>query len=133
MPSNSATDPEEIEFGALEHWADSMIEDAEKEDTPYHIILKLVDRYRTQRATIESLERQVFDHHAATQCLEKENQAQAEEIERLKKACEIYKRGTYQSHNGHWDSTMQSGRGCPECIAAIECREQAEQALRGEP
>ena len=46
------------------------------------VLEQFMDDYRTQRATIESLERQVFDHHAATQCLEKENQAQAEEIDK---------------------------------------------------
>ena len=37
---------------------------------------------------------------------------------------------TYQSHNGHWDSTMQGGLGCRECIRAREARENCDKALR---
>ena len=37
---------------------------------------------------------------------------------------------TYQSHNGHWDSTMQGGIGCRECIRAREARENCDRALR---
>lgn len=37
---------------------------------------------------------------------------------------------TYQSHNGHWDATMQGGRGCPECIRAREARENCDAILR---
>lgn len=37
---------------------------------------------------------------------------------------------TYQSHTGHWDSTGQHGRGCPECIRAREARENCDAALR---
>lgn len=37
---------------------------------------------------------------------------------------------TFQSHSGHWDSTGQSGLGCPECIKAREAREHCDKALR---
>ena len=37
---------------------------------------------------------------------------------------------TYQSHNGHWDRTMQGGIGCRECIRAREARENCDKALR---
>ena len=37
---------------------------------------------------------------------------------------------TYQSHNGHWDSTMQGGAGCRECIRAREARENCDAELR---
>ena len=37
---------------------------------------------------------------------------------------------TYQSHNGHWDSTMRGGLGCPECIRAREARENCDAAIR---
>lgn len=37
---------------------------------------------------------------------------------------------TYQSHNGHWDSTMRGGAGCRECIRAREARENCDAELR---
>lgn len=45
-------------------------------------------------------------------------------------AYRIAYRATYQSHNGHWDATMQGGRGCPECIRAREARENCDAILR---
>ena len=39
-------------------------------------------------------------------------------------------KATYQSHNGHWDSTMRGGLGCRECIRAREARENCDAALR---
>jgi hypothetical protein len=59
------------------------------------------------------------------------------QIERLKIRGEAYEkaygvayRATYQSHNGHWDSTMQGGAGCRECIAAREARAECDVILR---
>jgi hypothetical protein len=34
----------------------------------------------------------------------------------LKAAWIVMRHATMQSHNGHWDPTMRSGAGCPECI-----------------
>lgn len=44
----------------------------------------------------------------------------------LRQACEIYRDASYQSHTGHWDSTMQHGAGCPECIRARKLRAKAD-------
>lgn len=51
------------------------------------------------------------------------------ENNRLREALEIYKNASYQSHNGHWDMTMQGGAGCPECIRARELRVKADEIL----
>ena len=32
---------------------------------------------------------------------------------------------SYQGHSSHWDSTMQHGAGCPECIRASRLRDEA--------
>lgn len=54
---------------------------------------------------------------------------QRAEIARLREALELYKNASYQSHNGHWDMTMQGGKGCPECIRARELRVKADEIL----
>lgn len=51
---------------------------------------------------------------------------QAQEIARLREALEIYREASFQSHNGHWDMTMQHGAGCPECIRVRELRAKAD-------
>jgi hypothetical protein len=53
-----------------------------------------------------------------------------EKLEKIKKACELYKEASYQSHSGHWDSTGQHGAGCPECIRARELRDKADKILK---
>lgn len=53
------------------------------------------------------------------------------EIVRLREALKFLEEASYQSHSGHWDSTMQHGAGCPECIRARELREKAKSALKG--
>lgn len=62
---------------------------------------------------------------------------QRAELDRLRIRCAAYEeaygiayKATYQSHNGHWDSTMRGGAGCPECIRAREARENCDVALR---
>jgi len=45
-------------------------------------------------------------------------------------AYRIAYQATYQPHNGHWDSTMQGGDGCRECIKAREARQACDEALR---
>lgn len=50
--------------------------------------------------------------------------------ETYERAYGIAYRATYQSHNGHWDSTMRGGLGCRECISAREARENCEAVLR---
>ena len=64
----------------------------------------------------------------------KELQAQVERLTirgaAYERAFGIAYRATYQSHNGHWDRTMQGGTGCPECIRAREAREDCDAALR---
>ncbi len=57
---------------------------------------------------------------------------QAAEIERLKKACELYRQASIQSHSGHWDPTRRVGAGCPECDRASQLRSEAEAFLKGE-
>ena len=65
------------------------------------------------------------------------------EIERLKKACELYRQASIQSHRGHvrprhpelqgdWDPTGKWGAGCPECDRASQLRSEAEAALKEE-
>ena len=65
------------------------------------------------------------------------------EIERLKKACELYRQASIQSHRGHvqprhpelqgdWDPTGKWGAGCPECNRASQLRSEAEAALKEE-
>jgi len=54
------------------------------------------------------------------------------EIERLKKACELYRQASIQSHSGHWDPTGKWGAGCPECDRASQLRSEAEAALKEE-
>ena len=54
------------------------------------------------------------------------------EIERLKKACELYRQASIQSHTGHWDPTGRWGAGCPECDRASQLRSEAEAALKEE-
>lgn len=62
-----------------------------------------------------------------------EQRAEIEQLEakiaRLREALELYKNASYQSHNGHWDMTMQGGVGCPECIRARELRVKADEIL----
>lgn len=50
-------------------------------------------------------------------------------LENYKQAYLIMREATYQSHNGHWDSTMQHGAGCPECIRARGLRAKADKIL----
>lgn len=50
---------------------------------------------------------------------------QRAEIARLWEALKIYREASFQSHNGHWDMTMQHGAGCLECIRARELRAKA--------
>lgn len=59
------------------------------------------------------------------------------EIARLKIRSEAYEaayaiayRGTYQSHNGHWDPTMKHGEGCRECIRSRDVREECDKVIR---
>ena len=61
-----------------------------------------------------------------------EVERQAAEIERLKKACELYRQASIQSHSGHWDPTGKWGAGCPECNRASQLRSEAEAALKEE-
>ena len=72
-----------------------------------------------------------------------EVERQAAEIERLKKACELYRQASIQSHRGHvrprhpelqgdWDPTGKWGAGCPECDRASQLRSEAEAALKEE-
>jgi hypothetical protein len=69
--------------------------------------------------------------------LRAERDALREDAERLRIRGAAYEvaygiayQATYQSHNGHWDSTMQGGLGCRECIKAREARENCDAALR---
>ena len=57
---------------------------------------------------------------------------QKAEIERLKKACELYRQASIQSHKGHWGPTRKWGAGCPECDRAAQLRSEAEAALKEE-
>ena len=41
----------------------------------------------------------------------------------------LYRQASYQSHSGHWDSTMQGGKGCPECIRANDLRKEADELM----
>jgi len=66
-----------------------------------------------------------------------ERDALRKDVERLRirnaayeEAYGIAYQATFQSHNGHWDATMQGGKGCPECIRAQEARENCNAALR---
>lgn len=59
------------------------------------------------------------------------------QVERLQLTAETYQeayarafKATYQSHNGHWDSTGQSGAGCPECIRASEARQDCQNIIK---
>lgn len=54
------------------------------------------------------------------------------ERDRYKEACQLYREASIQSHNGHWDETMQHGAGCPECIRAGELRNRADKLLNHE-
>jgi hypothetical protein len=67
-----------------------------------------------------------------TQLAEAQKDAQRLKIrsEAYEEAYRIAYQATYQSHNGHWDSTMQGGLGCRECIRAREARENCDRALR---
>lgn len=53
-----------------------------------------------------------------------------DEVATFRRACELFEKASYQSHSGHWDETMQGGRGCPECLRARALREEAEALLR---
>lgn len=47
----------------------------------------------------------------------------------VEEAMKLYKDASYQSHNGHWDTTGGGGSGCPQCIRAHELRDKAELVL----
>jgi len=53
-----------------------------------------------------------------------------EKIEAMREAIAVLRQASSQSHSGHWDSTMQHGAGCPECIRARELRDKASAILR---
>ena len=57
---------------------------------------------------------------------------QKAEIERLKKACELYRQASIQSLKGLWGPTRKWGAGCPECDRAAQLRSEAEAALKEE-
>lgn len=83
----------------------------------------LLDHDKEQRAEIARLKNDLSHWtFVRFQQLESENK-------RLREALEIYKNASYQSHNGHWDMTMQGGAGCPECIRARELRVKADEIL----
>ena len=63
---------------------------------------------------------------------DREIRQQKDEIERLKKACELYRQASIQSHSGHWDPTGKWGAGCPECNRASQLRSEAEAFLKEE-
>ena len=81
--------------------------------------------------------RQLREAAAERKALLAEVEALRADAERLRLRGEAYEaafniayRATYQSHNGHWDRTMQGGAGCPECIKAREARAECDTVLR---
>ena len=74
---------------------------------------------------------------SAIRALQSRLEAAEAQVERLtirgtayENAYRIAYQATYQSHNGHWDATMQGGKGCRECIRAQEARENCDKELR---
>lgn len=55
------------------------------------------------------------------------------EITRLRRACDIYRAASIQSHNGHWDPQQTHGANCPECIRSRKEREKADALLEATP
>ena len=90
-----------------------------------------------QRNNARNLLQELTDLRSAVLRVNAERDALRADAERLRIRGEAYEaaygiayQATYQSHNGHWDKTMQGGSGCPECIRAREARENCDAALR---
>ncbi len=71
-----------------------------------------------------------------TENAEKEKAELRKDVERLRLRNEIFEaaynrayKGTYQSHNGHWDREGTGGVNCPECIRANEAREDCQKII----
>jgi hypothetical protein len=90
----------------------------------------------TKFKSLESAAEQIALLHDEIEQLQNENR-------RLKKACELYRQASIQSHRGHvqprhpelqgdWDPTGKWGAGCPECDRASQLRSEAEAFLKGE-
>ena len=79
----------------------------------------------TKFKSLESAAEQIALLHDVIEQLQNENR-------RLKKACELYRQASIQSHSGHWDPTGKWGAGCPECNRASQLRSEAEAALKEE-
>lgn len=90
----------------------------------------------TKFKSLESAAEQIALLHDEIEQLQNENR-------RTKKACELYRQASIQSHRGHvrprhpelqgdWDPTGKWGAGCPECDRASQLRSEAEAFLKGE-
>lgn len=72
----------------------------------------------------------LFDHLTAENArLTKRVEELERHVATLVQAGNLYRQASFQSHSGHWDSTMQHGKGCPECIRANDLRKQADEMM----
>lgn len=61
--------------------------------------------------------------------LREENERLTAEVSAYRRAYEIAREATLQSHSGHWDPTGGSGSGCSECQRARNARAECDEIL----
>jgi len=100
-------------------------------------VYKIIAEDRFWHETVDAIMAAVEEDRAATFATaygenlglkERAEKAEAREAalrEALALAFAKMTEASYQGHSSHWDSTMQHGAGCPECIRASRLRDEA--------